>query len=708
LTPLGLQPGLPYPLGATPRDGGINFAVFASHATRVELCLFDVDGAHELARLSLPQCDDGVWHGFLPGIGPGLVYGWRVHGPFEPAAGHRHNPHKLLLDPCAREIVGRFEWRNEHFAYRRGATEDGSRSCDSFDSRDNSPWALKARVAAPLPPPQQPRPRWPLADSVLYELHVKGFTRLMPGVPEALRGTYAGLAHPAAIEHLVRLGVTAVSLLPVHYAISEQRLGTLGLSNYWGYNTIGFFAADPRWSLTPDDPGATRAEFRAMVEALHAAGLEVLLDVVYNHSAEGGEDGPTIAFRGLDNAVYYRAQPGDPARCENLTGCGNTFAVHHPRVTQLVLDSLRYWAGEMGVDGFRFDLAPVLGRGAPGQPGDGGFDPQAAFFTALAQDPLLAGCKLIAEPWDAGPQGYQLGRFPGRWAEWNDRFRDANRLYWLTRGVTRGEFARRFAASNDFFHRGLRKPSASINFVAAHDGFTVADVVSHNHRHNQANGEHNRDGHHANFSINGGVEGATDDPVINAMRRRHVRALLATTLLAHGTPMLLAGDELGRTQRGNNNAYCQDNEIGWLDWARADAELIAVTAQLVALRRELPALHQDRWLRGEEVEAGARGARPDAAWLHPAGRGMGIADWHDLSEHAFALLLMPPPQAPQSPAVLLLFNPVSTPTGFVLPAGRWQLRLDTANERPLPQPIAIEGTAFELGPHSLALLCRAA
>ncbi|RZT91982.1 glycogen debranching protein GlgX [Rivibacter subsaxonicus] len=694
-----LEPGLPHPLGATPRDGGTNFALFAGHATRVELCLFDVGGTQEWARLELRQHEDGIWHGFLPELGAGLVYGWRVHGPFEPGAGHRHNPHKLLLDPCAREIVGRFEWREEHLGHADDPLQP--------DGRDNAAWALKARVAEALPPLRQPRPHTALAESVLYELHVKGFTKLMPGVPEPLRGSYAGLAHPAAIAHLRRLGVTAVSLLPVHYAISEERLGTLGLSNYWGYNTIGFFAADPRWSLTPDDPSATRAEFRAMVEALHAAGIEVLLDVVYNHTAEAGEQGPTIAFRGLDNASYYRLQPEDRALCENLTGCGNTLALHHPRVTQLVLDSLRYWAGEMGVDGFRFDLAPVLGRTAPGGPAAGGFDPQAAFFAALAQDPPLAGCKLIAEPWDAGPHGYQLGRFPGRWAEWNDRFRDANRLYWLTRGVTRGEFARRFAASDDFFHHGLRKPSASINFVAAHDGFTLLDTVSHNHRHNQANGEHNRDGHHANFSINCGVEGASAHPALNALRKQHVRTLLANTLLAHGTPMLLAGDEIGRTQRGNNNAYCQDNEIGWLDWARADEALIEVCARLVALRRELPALHQDRWLRGEEVERVDGERRPDAAWLHPDGREMSIEDWHELSQHAFALLLEPPPQAPQSATVLVLFNPAPAPTRFALPSeGRWQLRFDSGHERPLAGAVAVDTPAFELGPHSLALLCR--
>ena len=710
MSPQDIRPGLPHPLGASVYDGGVNFAVFAGHASAVELCLFDSDGTHELARLPLPGHEDGVWHGYLPDMAPAAVYGFRVHGRFEPAAGHRHNPHKLLLDPYAREIVGRFEWRDEHFGHVRHSADgqpDHDLRAERMDSRDNAAWALKARVATPLPLPAVARPRRALAASVLYELHVKGFTQQLAAVPAPLRGTYAGLAHPAAIEHLRQLGVTTLSLLPVHYALSEQRLGTLGLSNYWGYNTLGFFAADPRWSSTPDDPTATRHEFRAMVETLHAAGFEVLLDVVYNHSAEAGEQGPTLSFRGLDNASYYRLQPDDLTHCENLSGCGNTFAVHQPRMLQLVLDSMRYWVGAMGVDGFRFDLAPVLGRSAAGAPGGGGFDPQAAFFGAVAQDPLLAGCKLVAEPWDAGSNGYQLGNFPGRWAEWNDRFRDANRLYWLTRGVGRGEFARRFAASNDFFHRGARRPSASINFVAAHDGFTLADVVSHNHRHNHANGEHNRDGHHANFSINGGVEGATDDPAINALRRQHMRALVATTLLAHGTPMLLAGDELGRSQRGNNNAYCQDNELNWIDWPNADADLLAVTAQLIALRRELPALHQDRWLRNEEIEATTGGARRDAAWLHPSGRTMSIDDWHDLSAHQFALLLEPPPGR-SADAVLILFNPAPEVAPFTLPPGPWRLRFDASHSRPPAAPAAPTEGRFELGPHSLALLCRSA
>lgn len=650
------------------RDGGVNFAVYAGHANAVDWCLFDAQGRESRHQLHLG--DDGVWHGFLPGAQAGLVYGVRVHGRHAPHEGHRHNPNKLLLDPYAREIVGRFVWRDELYGHLRGHP-DGHRS---LDTRDSASAMLKARVAAPLPVVDEPLPHTPLADSVIYEMHVKGFTRLHPGVPKELRGTFAGLAHPAAIDHLTRLGVTAVSLLPVHYAIDEERLADLGLVNYWGYNTLGFFAPDRRLSATPDDPTATRHEFRAMVRALHAAGIEVLLDVVYNHSAEGGEDGPTLSLRGLDHAAYYRLAPDDRSRCENLTGCGNTLNAAHPRVTQLVLDSLRCWAGEYGVDGFRFDLAPVLGRGAHG------FDSGAPLLTALAQDPTLARCKLIAEPWDVGPNGYQLGRFPGRFAEWNDRFRDTTRQFWNLRSASRGEFARRLLASNDFFHHGTRRPSASVNFVTAHDGFTLRDLVSFAHKHNQANGESNHDGHHANFSINCGVEGSSTNAQVVAQRGRLVRAQLTTTLLSQGTPMLLGGDELGHTQRGNNNAYCQDNELSWIDWAQADDALIDFTARVIALRRQWPALRQDTWLTDGVRADGDR----DARWLAPhadAWREMTVADWHDHGCHAFGLWLTPASYAP----LLLWFNAQPTPLRCALPPGRWRRLLDTAcPTSPLP------------------------
>ena len=680
-----LAAGRPYPLGATLRDGGVNFAVYAGHADAVELCLFDALG-HE-TRHRFGRCDDGVWHGFLPDAAAGLVYGFRVHGRYAPEAGHRHNPHKLLLDPYAREIVGRFAWCDALYGYQRGHP-DGHRS---YDVRDNAAVMLKARVATPLRPISEPLPHTPLADSVIYEMHVKGFTQLHPEVPPALRGTYAGLAHPAAVKHLTRLGVTAVSLLPVHYAIDEARLTELGLVNYWAYNTLGFFAPDRRLSATPDDPTATRHEFRAMVHALHAAGIEVLLDVVYNHSAESGEDGPTLSLRGLDHAAYYRLAPDDRSRCENYSGCGNTLNTAHPRVMQLVLDSLRCWVGEYGVDGFRFDLAPVLGRGAQN------FDSGAALLTALAQDPTLARCKLIAEPWDIGPNGYQLGRFPGRFAEWNDRFRDTTRQFWNLRTASRGEFARRLLASNDFFHHGTRRPSASVNFVTAHDGFTLHDLVSYARKHNEANGESNRDGHHANYSIHCGVEGPSRDAPVLAQRARLVRALLTTTLLAQGTPMLLAGDELGHTQRGNNNAYCQDNDLSWIDWTRADEALISFTARVIALRREWPALRQDHWLTDGVRTDGAR----DARWLAPqrdVWREMTVADWHDQTCHAFGLWLSPPDTAP----VLLWFNAQDAPLRCALPPGRWRPLLDTA--RPALPPRALGRGALDLPARSIVVL----
>ena len=682
-----LEAGLPHPLGATARDGGVNFAVFSAHARRIELCLFDAEGREELARHPLPARSDWIWHGFLPDAGPGLVYGLRAHGPYEPEAGHRFNAHKLLLDPYARETVGRFRWGDEH----HGTTLDHPEGDRALDTRDNAQAMLKARVAAPLPP-AAPGPRRALADSVLYELHVKGFTRRLEALPPALRGTYAGLAHPAAIAHLLRLGVTTLSLLPVHLRLNEPRLEGLGLSNYWGYNSLAFFCPDPRFSTTPDDPTATRHEFRAMVEALHAAGLEVLIDVVYNHTAEGDERGATLSLRGLDNASYYRLLPDDRSRYENASGCGNTVDVSKPRVAQLVLDSLRYWAAEMGVDGFRFDLAPILGRGRAG------FDPQAGFFATLLQDPVLARRKLIAEPWGPGPGGYQLGRFPSPWAEWNDRFRDGLRLFWLSRGIGRGEFARRLAASSDLLHHGARAPSASVNFVAAHDGFTLADLVSYGHRHNLANGENNRDGHHANFSSNCGIEGPTTDAAVREQRARLRRALLATTLLAQGTPMLMAGDELGRTQGGNNNAYCQDNETSWLDWSAADAALRDYTAALVALRRELAVLRRDRWL----TDAVRADGRRDVEWLRPQGGTMTVEDWHDDGRHAFAQLLTP--SEGDVRAVLLVFNAEPQPVRFVLPEGRWERLLDSADGD--ARASALDGPELEAGAQSVLMLRR--
>ena len=687
---LALTPGLPYPLGATlADDGSINFAVVSEHATAIELCLFD-GGGLEL-RLELPAQTDGVFHGALQGptIGAGLVYGYRAHGPYAPRSGHRFNPAKLLLDPYAREIVGAFTWDDRVFGYQR-AHPDGA---GSLDSRDSAPVVPKARVAAPLPP-AGPGIRVPAADTVLYELHVKGFSRQNHEVPTPLRGTYAGLAHAASIEHLRRLGVTTLCLMPVHYAISERHLASLGLRNYWGYNTLGWLCPDPRLSSRPDDPSATRAEFRAMVDALHAAGFEVVLDVVYNHSAEGNELGPTLSLRGLDNHLYYRLAHDDLSRCVDWSGCGNTLDTGQPRVVQLVLDSLREWVTSYGVDGFRFDLAPVLGRN-PAR--GGGFDPNAPLLVALRQDPILARTKLIAEPWDVGPDGYLLGRFPGRFLEWNDRYRDGLRRFWLQRGVSRGELARRIAGSSDRFHHGLRRPSASINFITAHDGFTLLDVVSYARKHNLANGEHDRDGHDHNFSINCGVEGPSHDPIVVERRARLRRALLASLFVSQGTPMLLAGDELGHTQGGNNNAYCQDNPTSWLDWSAADPSLLAFVRACIELRRSHPALRRDLWLRDDGPHETDRTVPVE--WRRPDGASMRVDDWHDDRHHCLGLRLGDPDDA-----LLLLFNAELDAVEFTLPPGAWTRVLDSAT--PSAPQSAHRSPTITVAGESLLVLAR--
>lgn len=663
--PHALSPAPYARLGAHVVEGGVSFAVWSDHAERIELCLFNSDQQRELLRLPMQGPADGVFHGFLPDAGPGLVYGFRASGSYAPERGHRYNPAKLLLDPYAREIVGRFQWHDLHYGHDPGHPA-GIRV---IDERDNAMLALKARVSTPwLAPPHRPALR-PASDVVLYELHLKGFTKQHPEIPPALRGRYAGLAHPAAIEHLLALGVTTVMLLPVHYHLDEPHLARNGLSNYWGYNTLGFFCPDPRYSMTPDNPAATIREFRQMVAALHAAGLEVVLDVVYNHTAEGGETGPTLSFRGFDNHAWYRRLADDPSRCENWSGCGNTLNLSHPRVTQFVLDSLRYWVEVMGVDGFRFDLATTLGRNRHGQ-----FDPNAAFFVALRQDPVLAQTRLIAEPWDLGPDGYQLGRFPGRFIDWNDRFRDAVRGFWLNREVSRGEFARRFLGSSDFFGHGQRRPSASVNYVAAHDGYSLADVVSYAHKHNEANGESNRDGRIGEPSANFGVEGETSDPAILAVRQRVRHAMLATVLLAQGTPMIQAGDELGRTQRGNNNAYCQDHPLSWLDWMRADMATLELARAMLGMRVREPLLRHDRcFAPGPE--------NPDIAqvlWYRPDARSMQLEDWHETRHTAFGCAYHA--AGTLHPHLHLLFNPEPEPREFALLPGPWALCMDSSGE----------------------------
>jgi len=682
-----ISAGQPWPLGAHWDGRGVNVAVFSAHAQRIELCLFDAGGQHELQRLTLPGHSHDVWHGYLPGARPGLVYGLRAHGPWRPERGHRFNPNKLLLDPYAREIVGRFAWRDPHF----GAD---LRHAGHMDTSDNAAHALKARIVDDSFDWQgDSHLHTPLADTVLYELHVKGFTVLNPAVPEAQRGTYAGLASDAAIAHLQRLGVTAVNLLPVQQHLDEQRLVAMGLSNYWGYNTIGFFCPDPVLASGAGGLSA-RDEFRAMVKRLHGAGIEVILDVVYNHTAESDEHGPTVSFRGLDNPSYYRLPPHACGHYENHTGCGNTLDLRQPRVIQLVLDSLRYWAAQMHVDGFRFDLAPVLGRGHHG------FDRHAAFFIALAQDPLLSRLKMIAEPWDVGPGGYQLGGFPNGWLEWNDRFRDTMRAFWLEGQGTRGDFALRLCASSDLFQPRGRTPSESVNYVVSHDGFSLRDLVSYADKHNEANGEHNLDGHGHNHSVNCGVEGPTDDARVNEQRGRLQRALLASTLLAQGTPMLAAGDEFGRTQAGNNNPYCQDNPTTWLDWAGADSDLLAFTTRALALRRQALPL-ATRWYDGLTDRLGLH----DLAWLRADGSELQGEEWRKADGRVLGCLIGRPGRA--AAPLMMLINGNEAAVSFVLPAGVWEAVFDSSDSRGKGHWHGQGGGAFALPGHGLVVLAAA-
>ncbi len=659
-----LRPGRPWPLGATAADGGVNFAVFSAHATKVELCLFDPAGRTELRRLTLPEWTDEVWHGFLPEAGPGLVYGYRVHGPWEPAAGHRFDPKKLLLDPYARHVTGTFD---------RAALMPGGAAC-RFGA-ETAPHVAKAVIGdpgTPLPGVRAHR-HGARSGTLIYEAHVKGLTRLHPEIPADRRGTYAALAHPRIIEHLLKLGVTALELLPLQAFVDEPHLIGKGLVNYWGYNPINWFLVEPRFAATD----APLAELRAAVAALQAAGIEVLLDVVYNHTGEGDGDGPCLAFRGLDNRSYYRFDPDAADGYANFTGCGNTIDASQPRVLQLIMDSLRYWVEVVGVDGFRFDLAATLGRE------DFGFDQGAGFFDCLKQDPVLATTRLIAEPWDIGREGYRMGGFGPGWSEWNDRFRDVVRGFWRGDEGLLPELAARLLGSADLFEHQGRRPWSSINFVAAHDGFTLADLVSHEDKHNDANHEANGDGHGHNLSWNNGVEGPSADPAVVAARNRDVRNLLASLFLGQGSVMLAMGDELGRTQRGNNNAYCQDNELSWLDWSLADRELMTFTQELSAIRRAHPVLRRGRFLHGSTTAADGT---PDVRWLKPDGTVLDCADWHDPGARAILLALAG--DAPDEigedglPALdarfVLALNAGLRAEKLRLPPGDWFIRLDTS------------------------------
>jgi isoamylase len=707
-------PGRPYPLGATWNGAGVNFALYSQHAEKVELCLFDPRGRREVRRVVLPEYTDSVWHGYLPDARPGLLYGYRVYGPYEPANGHRFNHHKLLLDPYAAMIFGSLQWSDAQFGYRIGSP----RADLSFDRRDDAagmPKCVVVDTAFTWGNDRLLHTRW--HELIIYELHVRGFTMKHPNVPPGWRGTFAGLCSPAAIEHLTHLGVTAVELLPVNYFADDRHLVERGLRNYWGYSPVSFFAPHPRYLSEPN-----LGEFKTMVSRLHDAGIEIILDVVFNHTAEGNELGPTLSFRGIDNKSYY-ALAEDPRYYVDYTGCGNSLNLDNPHVLKMVTDALRYWVREMHVDGFRFDLASTLARR------DGRFTTGSNFLTAIEQDPVLSRAKLIAEPWDLGPDGFHAGDFPAGWSEWNDRFRDGVRRFWRGDGLT-PDMATRLTGSSDLFDRRGRRPRASLNYVTAHDGFTLRDLVSYDHKHNEANLDENRDGIEANYSWNCGSEGETLDLQILSLRAKQQRNFLATLLLSQGTPMLLAGDELNRTQRGNNNAYCQDNEIGWMDWSPFEtfpgdtrdevlqrnaekSELIAFVRRLIVLRRTHPVFRRPRFFRGVEAEPSPL---KDITWFAPDGREMTSDDWHDPERRCFGAMLggevgdrfvslQGYPELDDSFFLILNASPASVE--FLLPlvpeVRRWAHLLDTARPGATPQLPVAAGSRLTIADRSLSL-----
>jgi isoamylase len=661
-----ISAGAPHPLGATWDGRGTNFALFSANAEKVELCLFDSYGRREIERIALPERTEDVWHGYLADVVPGQLYGYRVHGPYHPERGLRFNSHKLLIDPYAKQLVGRLVWSDAHFGYRAGS----ARADLSFDRRDNARGMPKSMVVdEAFTWGEERRPSIPWQDTIIYEAHVKGLTQLREDVPPAWRGTYRGLTAPAVVNHLKRLGVTTVELLPIHAFIDDRHLIERSLSNYWGYNTVGFFAPEARYAVD-----APLDAFRSTVSRLHDAGIEVILDVVYNHTAEGNHLGPTLSFRGIDNPSYYWLLPDQPRYYADFTGCGNALNLTHPRVLQMVMDSLRYWVQVCHVDGFRFDLASTLGRGP------NGFDGGVGFFAAVRQDPILARVKLIAEPWDLGLGGYRVGGFPSGWSEWNDRFRRTLRRYWSGEGNLIGELGRRMTGSADLFDHDNRSPRSSVNFVTVHDGFTLADLVSYERKHNEANGEDNRDGSDENDSTNFGVEGPTDDVNILALRRQTRRNQLASLMLAQGVPLMLAGDEIGNSQGGNNNAYCQDNPIGWVDWSvlgNEDDDMTSLLSELNGLRRRFSQLRARRWVEGR---------RPDGSfgvlWLTPHATEMTEQDWN-FPEGRFLSYVLGPVQQTDAPLYIVL-NAAPQTIEFMLPAlaeySRWAPCLQTARE----------------------------
>jgi len=709
-----LLPGKPYPLGAHWDGLGVNFAVFSANASRIDVCLFSPNGRRELARLPLPECTDEIWHGYLPDVALGTLYGFRAFGSYDPVRGHRFNPHKLLLDPYARQLSGPVRWSDALFGYRL----QSARADLTPDRRDSAPMMPKAVVVDESFHWGNDRPPdVPWSETVIYEAHLRGLSMLREDVLPHLRGTFAGLCDPRLLDHLLRLGVTTVELLPVHAILQDRLLLERGLRNYWGYNTLAYFAPEPAYLGT-----GQLQELKVAVRRLHAVGIEVILDVVYNHTCEGNELGPTVSWRGLDNASYYRLVPGDARHYVNHSGCGNTLDLSHPRVLQMVLDSLRYWVERCHVDGFRFDLGSALGRERDG------FDPGAAFFDALLQDPVLGRVKLITEPWDLGPDGYQLGNHPPGFAEWNDRFRDTVRRFWRGDAGQRGELAARLSGSADLFDHRHRRPWASVNYITAHDGFTLADLVSYSTKHNEANGEGNRDGTDdnasANWSADGGIEGATDDPLILARRARVAQALVATLLLAQGTPMLTAGDEWGRSQKGNNNAYCQDNAISWLDWGQAQSAavlpLLHMVSHLLTLRRRQYALSANGFAHGKLLLAPGLA---DIAWFDTDGSAPSPESWANPDTRTLALRRTAAPPQPERPEMvrqsmqppdsthvqvtLLLLNAGNTDVVFHLPEPTlaWELLFDSSRPDALVAATPLPDTALQAVPaHSLVLL----